>query len=158
MKTIMLIATILFFGSTIYGQMLDEGEFEQMQAKRSLEKRAVMDLFIELEGAPAVEFWSLYEEYEQMRLQLRRDRMASLHRYIQKYMEMTDEETDLVMEKTISTRKAYHELIDSYYEKTHSSSGARAAAQFYQVEYYFLNLTRVSIMNEMPFFGEENLQ
>jgi hypothetical protein len=158
MRQFMLIAAILIFGSTAYGQMLDVGEYEQMQAQRSLVKRSVMDLFIEIESEPDDAFWAMYEEYEQKRMQLGKDRMAALHNYTMTYKEMTEKETDHFMKKVISTRKTYHALIDKYYKKAHSLSGATVAAQFYQVEYYFLSQTRIDILNELPFFGEENLK
>ncbi len=148
---------ILIIGSALHGQMLDEVEFEQMQARRSMVKRAMMDQFIELEGDSAVSFWAVYEEYEQKRLQLGKDRMAFLHEYIRTYKQMDEADTDLLMKKMISSRKTYHGLVDKYYKKVRSISDARVAAQFYQLEYYYLNLTRVAILDEMPFFGEEDL-
>lgn len=91
-------------------------------------------------------------------MHLARDRLAFLHGYLNTYMDMTDDETDQFMKQMISIRKTYHGLIDKYYDKIRSQSGSRVAAQFYQVEYYFLNLVRVTILSEMPFFGDEDLQ
>ncbi|HEC41882.1 MAG TPA: hypothetical protein ENI20_03535 [Bacteroides sp.] len=120
-----------------------------------MDKRAVVANFIELKDTAADVFWSMYEEYEQTRLQMGRNAMEFLHIYTLTYMDMDDEETDEIMKQMIGSRKANHKLIDKYYKKVRTQSGARAAAQFYQLEYYFLNLARITIMNYMPFFGEE---
>ena len=155
MKTFILLMAIFVFGFNLFGQNPIEKDYEQAQAQRSQLKRVVLEQFIELEAAEADVFWSIYEEYEQKRLQMGRDRMEFLHQYTLKYSDMTDDETDDVMKLMINVRKAYHSHIDEYYEKIRSLSGSRAAAQFYQLEYYYMNLTRVNIMNNMPFFGEE---
>jgi len=69
-------------------------------------------------------------------------------------MEMTDEETDEIMTNMIQLRKDNHNLIDEYYTKIRPQYGSRIAAQFYQLEYYFLNVIRISVLDNMQFIGE----
>jgi len=149
------IISLIVLGSAMYGQGSYVDEYEQIQAIRSHEKRVVLAEFIELKETAADVFWSVYEEYEQIRLLMGRNRLEFLRIYTLTYMNMSDEKTDEVMKQMIEVRKSYHKLIDKYYKKVRSQAGAKAAAQFYQVEYYFMNLSRISVMNNMPFFGED---
>jgi hypothetical protein len=47
-------------------------------------------------------------------------------------------------------------LIVKYYDKVKKESGVKTAAQFYQLEAYFLSVIRASILNSIPFIGELN--
>lgn len=59
MKKIALIGLIVFLGIPLFGQMLGAAEYEHMQAHRSIQKRGLMEHFIELEGDSAIAYWKL---------------------------------------------------------------------------------------------------
>ncbi len=68
------------------------------------------------QGEPNDEFWAMYEEYEQKRMQLGKYRMAALHNYTMTYKEMTEKETDHFMKKVISKK---HLIFQNYQQLIH---------------------------------------
>ena len=45
-------------------------------------------------------------------------------------------------------------LIATYYKKMEKAAGAKAAAQFFQIEVYLLSSIRAAILESIPFIGE----
>jgi hypothetical protein len=45
-------------------------------------------------------------------------------------------------------------LLDKYYKKIKKASVSKVAAQFFQLESYFLSEIRSAIMQEIPYIGE----
>jgi len=46
----------------------------------------------------------------------------------------------------------------TYYKKIRKAVSVKQAAQFYQLEYYFLNIIRATIFENIPFIGELDIQ
>jgi hypothetical protein len=44
--------------------------------------------------------------------------------------------------------------MDQYYKKIKKASGSKVAAQFFQLEGYFLTQIRAAIFEEIPYIGE----
>ena len=49
-----------------------------------------------------------------------------------------------------------YKLIIKYYDKIKKVSSVKTAAQFYQLEAYFLSVIRATLLNSIPFIGELN--
>ena len=54
-------------------------------------------------------------------------------------------------------KKSLDKLIFKYYKKMKKTAGTKPAAQFYQLEYYFLNAIRMDLLDNIPFIGELDL-
>jgi hypothetical protein len=54
----------------------------------------------------------------------------------------------------IALRKKTDKLMDQYYKKIKKASGSKVAAQFFQLEGYFLTQIRAAIFEEIPYIGE----
>ncbi len=59
-----------------------------------------------------------------------------------------------MMSAMMKQKSNLDKLMNQYYKKIRSSAGSKAAAQFLQMESYILAVTRVTIMNNIPFIGE----
>lgn len=127
-------------------------EIDYFQSIFGMEKKAVIADFLELEdNAP---FWAIYDEYETARKVLGKERINVLADYAENYDMQNDETYDATINSMISLRKQHDKLIDKYYKKVKKSSGSKVAAQFFQIEAYFMSEIRSAIMDQIPLFGE----
>jgi hypothetical protein len=96
----------------------------------------------------------LYDEYETARKELGKDRLDALTAYVENYDKMDEAKYDETIGKMISLRDSNDKLLDKYYKKVKKASGSKVAAQFFQLESYFMSQIRATIMEEIPYIGE----
>jgi len=142
---------VFTFGETSKAQSAKE-ETDLIQAIFGMEKKAVVADFLKIEDSNP--FWALYDEYETKRKELGKERWAELTDYAENYDQLTDAKYDAVIATMISLRKSNDKLTDTYYKKIKKVSGSKVAAQFFQLEAYFLSQIRATIMEEIPYIGE----
>lgn len=139
------------FGQTVMAQSNNE-ELDYYQSIFGMDKKAIVADFLEIESDNP--FWTLYDEYETKRKELGKRRIGVLQNYAENYDRLDDEKYDEVIATMISLRKSTDKLTDEYYKKIKKVSGSKIAAQFFQLEGFFLSQIRASIMEEIPFIGE----
>ncbi len=139
------------FGQSVKAQSNNE-EVDYYQSIFGMEKKAIVADFLEIESDNP--FWTLYDEFETKRKELGKRRIGVLQNYAENYDRLDDEKYDEVIATMISLRKSTDKLTDEYYKKIKKVSGSKIAAQFFQLEGFFLNQIRASIMEEIPFIGE----
>ena len=96
----------------------------------------------------------MYDAYEIERKELGKKRIAALKEYVENYDQLNDEKYDELVATMISLRKSNDKLTDTYYKKIKKVSGSKIAAQFFQLEAYFLSEIRTTIMEGIPYIGE----
>ncbi|MCK9452670.1 MAG: hypothetical protein M0Q90_13330 [Bacteroidales bacterium] len=141
----------VLFGQNINAQTNKE-ETDLFQSIFGMEKKAIVAEFIGVDSSNP--FWALYDEYETKRKELGKDRISSLMTYVENYNSLNDENYDETIKKMISLRKANDKLMDQYYKKIKKASGSKVAAQFFQLEGFFLSEIRSAIFEEIPYIGE----
>ncbi len=127
-------------------------EIEYYQSIFGMEKKAVIADFLQLE--PSNPFWALYDEYETQRKELGKERIAMLNNYVENYDKLDDVAYDELIKGMISLRKSNDKLVDTYYKKVHKVAGPKVAAQFFQLEAFFLSALRIELMSQIPYIGE----
>lgn len=152
MKNLLLLAAICL--STVAFSQSNKEDVDFIQAIYGKEKKAIVADFIKLEGAQKDAFWKLYDEYETKRKELGKKRVALLEKYAGTYSSMNDASASEITKETIKLGAETDKLIATYHKKMEKASGAKAAAQFYQIEAYFLSVIRASILESIPFIGE----
>ena len=148
---VILMATV--FGHTMNAQSNKE-EVDFMQSIFGMEKKAIVTEFLAIESSDP--FWEVYDAYETERKELGKKRIDALSDYVSKYNELNDDKYDDVVKTMISLRKSTDKLIDTYYKKVKKVSGPKVAAQFFQIEEYFLSAIRLDLMEGIPYIGELN--
>jgi hypothetical protein len=152
MKKFLALAALLI--STVGFAQSNKEDVDFIQSIYGKEKKTIVAEFIKLEGAQKDAFWSLYDEYEVKRKELGKQRIALLERYAKGYMNLSDAETDKLMQDMMALGLANDKLQKTYYAKMKKSSGVKAAAQFLQIEAYLLSAVRATILESIPFIGE----
>jgi hypothetical protein len=115
-------------------------------------KKEIVAEFLQIESSNP--FWALYDEYETARKELGKDRLDALTNYVENYDKMDEAKYDGTIGKMISLRDSNDKLLDKYYKKVKKASGSKVAAQFFQLESYFMSQIRATIMEEIPYIGE----
>lgn len=157
MKKLIYVASIvLFFASFSLSiesnAQSNKEEVDFIQSIFGMEKKAAVARFLGL--GPNDPFWALYDEYETQRKALGAERIKAIEEYAKVYGSMQDADYDKVVANMNSLKKRNDKLIDTYYKKIKKASGAKLAAQFYQIEEYILSEIRAGILGALPFIGE----
>lgn len=157
MKKLIYVASIvLFFASFSLSiesnAQSNKEEVDFIQSIFGMEKKAAVARFLGL--GPNDPFWALYDEYETQRKALGAERIKAIEEYAKVYGSMQDADYDKVVANMNSLKKRNDKLIDTYYKKIKKASGAKVAAQFYQIEEYILSEIRAGILGALPFIGE----
>lgn len=151
-KTILIIAAILSFGY-ISAQTQDD-ELKFFQEQYGTTKKAIVENFIGLQGAQATAFNTLYDQYEADRQALGVARIDLIKKYAVNYATLTDPQISELMDQMITLQQKNDKLLVTYYNKIKKSVGVKPAAQFLQIESYFLSIIRTIVLDEIPFIGE----
>ncbi len=154
-KSILSFLSVLFisllFSQTINAQTNKE-ETDFFQSIFGMEKKAIVAEFLGIDSADP--FWVLYDEYETKRKELGQERLEVLTFYVESYNTLTNDQYDLTIANMIALRKKTDKLMDQFYKKIKKTSGSKVAAQFFQIEGYFLTQIRAAIFEEIPYIGE----
>lgn len=153
MKKVILFAIAILFSALIRAQSNKE-DIDIIQAAYGKDKKTLVAEFIKLEGQQKTAFWNLYDEYETKRKALGKKRIALIEKYAEEYDKLNDIKIDSLMKAMFSLQAETDQLIVTYYQKMKKPAGYQAAAQFSQIEGYLLSIVRVSLLENIPFFGE----
>lgn len=152
MKKLFILAAICL--PIIVSAQSNKEDVDFVQSIYGKEKKTIVAEFIKLDGPQKDAFWVLYDEYETKRKELGKKRVGLLEKYAASYSTIDDATTSQIIKETIALSAATDKLIATYHKKMEKASGAKAAAQFYQLEVYLLSVIRASIFENIPFIGE----
>lgn len=154
MKKTVITFAIAFASFLMINAQTAKEEIELYQSIIGMEKKAAVAEVINLSGEASTAFWAVYDAYETERKLHGQKRIELLVKYAEEYLTLDDAKTEELMKEMMALGKEYDKLIQKYYKSIKKSSGVKTAAQFYQLETYFQSAIRFSIMDEIPFIGE----
>lgn len=144
-----LIGFLIFSSAFFLNAQSNEDELQLMQSHYGMEKRDIVDEFLELGDTQTNEFWNLYDEYETKRKELGKKRFELVNKYVNEYGKVKPANADTFMKEAIQLRNKNNSLLDSYYKKIKSRTDPVVALQFYQIERYLSDLIRIEILEEI---------
>lgn len=148
MKTIgIFIITAFISLGTAFGQSHRE-ELDLAQSFYGKEKKDVVEMVVS--GEANLEFWVLYDRYEEARKELGQNRLYLVDRYTTVMNLHDQKEINRVIKDATKQRKELDKLIYKYYKKIKRQSGTEIAARFYQMEHYFLGEIRSATNFVLP--------
>lgn len=127
----------------------NQDELELMQSLYGMEKRDIVNEFIDLNENQETEFWAIYEEYEAKRKEIGQEKYRLLLSYVDDYGEVKNEDADIFMKKAIPLRIKSDKLIDNYYKKVKTKTDPIVAMQFYQIENYLADVIKMELLEEI---------
>ena len=132
-------------------------EIEVYQAIFGMEKKEITSRLIVPSEEKQEAFWSLYDEYETERKAIGQKRIQVLNKYAEMYANINEENVTELVKEAMEIRASNDKLIKAYYHKIYKAVGHVPAAQFYQLEHYFLSEINVAIYSNVPMVGELKL-
>ena len=123
-------------------------DFDLIQTVYGMEKREIFQEFLGEEVNP--DFWKLYVEYEEKRHVLGQKRFNLIKDYSKDYLNLTDKKSSEILKHAFKLNTDFNNLITTYTRKIEKSYGGNIAMQFYQLEHYFLGLTRTELVENIP--------
>ncbi len=154
MKKLLLTLTSIFAITFCSAQSLKE-EVQIFQNVFGREKKVAAAQFIKIEeGAKKETFWALYDAYETERKALGEKRIALVSAYVANYNNLTDNNIEALLIQSVKVQERLHNLVVKYYKKMKKKVGVRTAAQFVQVENYFIAAVQFELSNQLPFIDE----
>ncbi|MEN8226299.1 MAG: hypothetical protein ABFS05_13160 [Bacteroidota bacterium] len=131
-------------------------EVDFVQSIYGMEKKVIIEEFVQVSESNKSAFWEVYDKYEAERKGLGKERISLLEDFGEKYETMTNAEADAWMKKVISLSKKQSKLIDTYYVKVKKVTSPIVAMRFYQVESFLLTAIRLEILDAIPFVEDKN--
>ncbi|MCK5766540.1 MAG: hypothetical protein KAH26_11175, partial [Bacteroidales bacterium] len=101
MKKMILIIAGLFAAVFTYAQSNTE-EIDLIQSLYGIEKKAIVEEFVQPVAENRVPFWEVYDAYEVERKTLGKERIVLLEEFGEKFESLTNEEADAFMKNVIS--------------------------------------------------------
>lgn len=152
MKTLLTIGVLLV---TVWGakaQSTDDIAF--YQSIWGMEKRVIVESYMDLSEADAAVFWPEYEAYELARKDLGKVRVEILSDYAKNYASLSGEKASELVNKSIANNMAIQKLFKKTFKKMSKTIDPVTVTKFIQLENYFLVMIQMSIQESIPFVDE----
>jgi hypothetical protein len=118
------------------------------------QKAEIMGVMMLLSAADATKFWPIYSDYDMALAKLNDQRLENIKEYARNYNDLTDEEADRLIEKSVSFQKDRADLLAATYEKVKQALGGVTAARFAQIEHQLLLIIDLQIDSSLPIAGQ----
>ncbi|KIC94871.1 hypothetical protein [Flavihumibacter solisilvae] len=129
-------------------------DIDIIQSAFGKDKKVLIGQVMQIAAKDSVAFWKLYDEYEAKRKALGRERIGLLQQYADQYDKLDDAKAAQLASSAFANDSKYNNLYQAYFKKFSSVIGGKKSAELFQLETYLQNLTRLYIMNNIPFIGE----
>lgn len=126
-------------------------EIDLIQSMYGIEKKAIVEEFVQPTAVNRVPFWEVYDAYEVERKALGKERFELLTEFEVKFETLTNEDADAWMKKVMSLAATQDKLIKTYYNKVKKVTSPIVAMRFYMLESYLLTAIRYEILDAIPF-------
>jgi hypothetical protein len=147
-KLALVIITVI---SCAFGSFAQTSESEILQSLYGLEKKVLVQEFMELKDDQQAAFWEVYAAYEIERVKIGKLRIALLKKYADSFNTLTDEQADQMFKEGSSIKMKQLKLINKYYKKMKKATSTKLAARFYQIENYLITVITFTIYDSIPF-------
>jgi len=118
------------------------------------QKDEIMGSMMLLSAADAGKFWPIYSDYDVALAKLNDQRLETIKQYAHNYNDLTDEEADRLIQKSVAFQKERAELLAATYEKVKQALGGVIAARFAQIEHQLLLIIDLQIDSSLPIAGQ----
>jgi hypothetical protein len=153
MKKLLFSAVVLIYSAGLLAQSNKE-DIALIQAMFGKEKKELVTQYLTIPENQSAKFWALYDEYEDKRKALGRERISVLEGYAKDYKTLDSKKATALMGKKFAWAQKYTQFQQTYFTKFSTAIGGLQASKLMQLEDYLENNIRLAIQNEIPFIGE----
>lgn len=149
-KTLFFVIAVLFSVNT-FAQFSFNDDLEIVQALFKKAKKELIAESMNLKVEESENFWLIYEQYEQKRKPLAKQRIEIIIAYATEYSSMTDEKANIFAKAYLNNHLQQDMLYNRFYKKMSKKVGALNAAKWMQIEVFLQTQIRALIQSELPF-------
>ena len=153
MKKLLIFTVALMYSAVILAQSNKE-DVAMIQAMFGKEKKELVKEYMTISEAQSSKFWTLYDEYEDKRKALGRERISLIEAYAKDYEGLDSKKATALMTKKFAWTQKYTQLQQTYFTKFSTVVGGLQASKLMQLEDYLENNIRLAIQDQIPFIGE----
>ncbi|WP_111319344.1 hypothetical protein [Algoriphagus chordae] len=156
MKNVFFLSAFLLITSyqLSFAQSSVDEEITLIQSAFGMDKKQIIEGYMDLPDEVAPAFWTIYQAYEESRKELGRERLNIINDFLSEYESIGDDEADDLANRTLKNDLALSKLHSSYYKKFKKATSAVDAAKFLQIDTYIHNTIRNAIQQELPFIDQ----
>ena len=156
MKNALLITGFLILCSiqTSFAQSEVDDEITVIQCAFGMDKKQIVEGYMDLPESVAPSFWSVYQSYEAERTMIARERMNIINDFLTGYEAIGEKEADILAKRTLKNDLELSKLHSAYYKKFKKTTSALDAAKFMQIDTYIHNTIRNAMQQELPFIDQ----
>ena len=154
MKKLFIAITVLFLGTTLSAQTLDD-YMEVQRGVLKTEKKAVVAEAMQFTDAESTVFWPLYNEYNE-KMYVSNTKLYNLIKEYAKNFEtsMTDEKAVEIWTNVMKVKTELAKLERSYFKKFQGILSGKKAARYMQLENKIRTLINAELALEIPLMEE----
>jgi hypothetical protein len=153
MKKLVLAVSMLMIAFAGTAQS-NKDDLQILQATFGKEKAELVKAYMAIPAEQDAAFWSLYDQYEEARRALGRDKLALIEEYAAAYETLDDKKAAELWNKRMKIGESYSKMQKKYYDSFTKLIGGRQAAKLFQLEDYLENIIRLYIQESIPFIDE----
>lgn len=153
----LILPALLFISSFVMAQSNKE-DIDIIQSAFGKNKKDLVKDYMELSQKDSAAFWKLYDEYEDKRKVIGRERINLLEQYANEYQNLDNAKAEKLATDLLNNDAKYNSLYQTYFKKFTGILGARNAAKFLQLEMYVQTYIRANVMREIPLIGDLDKQ
>lgn len=153
-KIAIALSAFLLFSGMAMAQSQPKDEWTLFKEAFHKEKKELVNEYMKLTPDQAAKFWPLYEEYQQGKGAVGKERLGIIDDYATHLSTLTDDQANDLAKRLFKNDKALASLDQKYFKKLSKAVGGVKAAQYLQMEQYFTTTVRSAIQEEIPFIGE----
>jgi hypothetical protein len=150
MKKVIFAFTLVFVGSVLMSQSVDD-YIEIQRSVLKTEKKAAIAEVMQFTEAESEVFWPLYNEYNEKMYATQTKRVNLIKDFAENFDTMTDEKADEIWKEYLKYKKELLRLTESYYEKFKKILPAGKVAKYFQAENKISVLVDFALAAEIPF-------
>lgn len=154
MKKVLIVMACAFFSFSTVKAQSNKEDVDLIQAAFGKEKKDLVSQYMMIKGKDSVAFWKLYDEYENRRKSLGKERIKIIEDYANNYDKLTNAKAAELARAALRNDGQYVKLHSEYFEKFAKAIGGKDAAKLFQLETYLQTYVRAHVMDNIPFIGE----
>jgi hypothetical protein len=132
----------------------NKDDLQILQATFGKEKAELVKAYMKIPTEQDASFWSLYDQYEESRRAIGKEKLALIEEYANNYESLDDKKAADLMNKKLKISDSYTKMQKKYYDSFSKLIGGRQAAKFFQLEDYLENIIKLAIQESIPFIDE----
>ena len=151
-RTIIYLFTIFLTGA-VYGQ-IDNSDIDLAQSIFGKSKRLIISEYIQPDAKEKDAFWKMYDQYEEKRKSIEKQRFLLLKEYADNYETLNGAEANKLITSFMKTTDEYNKLHKIYFKKAERAVGSLKAATFIQLEIFIQTSVQSDLQSQIPVIGE----